>query len=230
MSVNIWQRWNEALAERLAASGLDVRDQAEKLALAVDKARGRDDRQALWAVLNALCEMQLASRRVAEAKVLAEEALALAGELFGESSPEAGTVISDLIFIEALLGHMERAHPLVQRLISIIMSQAGQEFDQAFSYNLSSLATFFTVQGADDQAEKLLWRVIKHGEEDASADPDLLLFVYDNLANFYLAKDEAEKSREAREKALKVMERAGYPTAGQNAQARPGKPGSTAIH
>jgi hypothetical protein len=110
------------------------------------------------------------------------------------------------------------------------MDQVKRGLDQAFSYNLSSLATFFTVQGADDQAERLLWRVIKQGEEQDRVDPDLLLFVYDNLANFYLAKDEPEKSREARAKALKVMERAGYPTAGQNAQARPGKPGSTAIH
>ncbi len=230
MSENIWQRWNDALAERLANSGLDVQDQAEKLARAVEMARGRDDRQALWAALNALCKMQLAGRRVTEAKALGEEALYLAGQLFGEISPEAGTVISDLIFVEALLGNLESAQPLVKRLISIVMYQAGQSFDQAFSYNISSLATFFAVQGEDDKAEKLLLRVIQRGEEDASADPDLLLFVYDNLANFYLAKEEVAKAQEARQMALKVMSKAGYPQTGQPAQAQLGRPGKATVH
>lgn len=210
MDNSVWRKWNQALADRLASSGMDVDGQAQRLALAVDEARTRGDRKALWAALNGLCKMHLAAQRVDLARSRAEEALHLADDLFGQRSSEAGTVISDLIFVEALSGDLERAQSLVQRLIAIIMAQVKRGLDQAFSYNLSSLATFFTVQGADDLAERLLWRVIKQGEEQDRVDPDLLLFVYDNLANFYQAKDEAEKSRAAKEKALEVMQRAGY--------------------
>jgi tetratricopeptide (TPR) repeat protein len=210
MDNGIWRKWNKALAARLASSGMNVDEQAQRLALAVDEARTRGDQRALWAALNGLCKMHLAAQRVEVARSLAEEALRLSDEMFGERSPESGTVLSDLIFVEALSGRLERAQPLVARLIAIIMDQVRRGLNQAFSYNLSSLATFFTVQGADDQAERLLWRVIKQGEDQDRVDPDLLLFVYENLANFYLAKEEPEKSREVREKALEVMERAGY--------------------
>jgi tetratricopeptide (TPR) repeat protein len=201
-----------------------VEQQARRLALAVEEARGRGDQQALWAALNGLCKMRLAAQQVEEAKALAEEALLLSDQMFGERSSESGTIISDLIFVEALSGRLERAQSLVQRLIAIIMDQVGQGLDQAFSYNLSSLATFFTVQGTDDQAERLLWRVIQQGEERERVDPDLLLFVYDNLASFYAAKQEPEKSSQARERALKVMERAGYAHPGQaEPSAKPGR-------
>jgi hypothetical protein len=210
MHNGIWRKWNEALAARLATSGIDVDQQAQRLALAVDEARGRGDQRGLWAALNGLCKMQLAAQRVDQAKILAEEALLLSDRMFGQRSSESGTIISDLIFVEALSGRLEQAQALVPRLIAIIMEQVGQGLNQAFSYNLSSLATFFTVQGADDQAERLLLRVIQQGEEKERVDPDLLLFVYDNLASFYAAKQELEKSSQARERALKIMERAGY--------------------
>lgn len=211
-----WRRWNQALAARLANSGMNVDEQAQRLALAVEEARGRGDQRALWAALNGLCKMHLAAQRVDPAKALAEEALLLSDRIFGQRSPESGTIISDLIFLEALSGRVEQAQPLVARLIAIVMDQVKRGLDQAFSYNLSSLATFFTVQGADDQAERLLLRVIRQGEELERVDPDLLLFVYDNLASFYMAKQEMDKSREARERALMVMERAGYAKSGQS--------------
>lgn len=210
MDSGVWRRWNEALAARLANSGMNVTEQAHRLALAVEEAREREDPRSLWAALNGLCKMELAAQRVESARAHAEEALLLADRLFGRRSAESGTVLSDLIFVEALCGRLEQAQALVARLIAIIMDQVKRGLDQAFSYNLSSLATFFTVQGADDQAERLLWRVIKQGEDLDRVDPDLLLFVYENLANFYAAKQEPEKAREAKERALEVMERAGY--------------------
>lgn len=55
-----------------------------------------------------------------------------------------------------------------------------------------------------------MWSVAREAEEDSQADPDLLLFVYNNLSNFYQAKGDMDKSRLTRECALKVMDRAGY--------------------
>ncbi|CAO0820494.1 hypothetical protein DFAR_1620002 [Desulfarculales bacterium] len=50
----------------------------------------------------------------------------------------------------------------------------------------------------------------RQAEEDPQANPNLMLFVCDNLGSFYQAKDELEKARRARKRALKIMERAEY--------------------
>lgn len=230
MSDSIWRQWNLALAERLARGGLDVAAQAVKMAEAAGQARARGDRQALWAALSGLCKMRLAEQKVEEAKALAAEALALADQVFGPRSPQSGTVLSDLLFIEALLGRLLDTGPLVERLITVIMDQAGGDLDQAFSYNLSSLATFLTVQGLDDQAERLMRRVIEKGEQKQDAAPDQLLFVYDNLASFYLAKDEVLKAQETRQRALALMSKAGYPQAGQSTPGRAADSGGVTLH
>ncbi|MFH1035001.1 MAG: hypothetical protein V1806_10890 [Pseudomonadota bacterium] len=208
--MDIWQVWNDSLAEKMNQQGLDLTAQAEYLAQAVQQSRARDDRPALWAALNALSKISLALKLLPQARHMAGEALGLAEELWGADSPEAGTVISDLIFLEALHGHEERSLILSQRLRQIIQASLEAGLDRAFSYNLTSLATFYSLQGQDQATEDLLWGVARLAEEDPQADPDLLLFVYDNLGGFYQAKDDPDKARLARDCALKVMERAGY--------------------
>lgn len=208
--MDIWQVWNNALAEKMNHQGIDLQAQAGHLAGAVEQARRRDDRPALWAALNALCKISLALKNLAQASRLAGEALALAEELWGGDSPEAGTVLSDLIFLEALHGRHDRSAALARRLTAILRGSLAAGLDRAFSYNLTSLATYYSLQGQDQITEDLLWGVARQAEEDPQADPDLLLFVYDNLGSFYQAKGDADKARLAREAALKVMERAGY--------------------
>jgi len=208
--MDIWQVWNNALAEKMTQQGMDLTAQAGSLAGAAEQARGRGDRQALWAALNALCKISLALKRLDQASRAAEEALVLAEDLWGDDSPEAGTVISDLMFLEALHGRHERSAALARRLAAILQGTLPSGLDRAFSYNLTSLATYYSLQGQDQVTEDLLWGVARRAEQDSEADPDLLLFVYDNLGSFYQAKDDPEKARLAREAALKVMERAGY--------------------
>ncbi len=208
--MDIWQVWNDSLAQKMNQQGINLAAQADYLAQAVEQARGRDDRPALWAALNALCKVSLAQKLLPQARQLAGEALSLAEELWGGDSPEAGTVISDLIFLEALQGHKDLSQTLAQRLRQIIGGSLDSGLDRAFSYNLTSLATFYSLQGQDQLTEDLLWGVARQAEESPQADPDLLLFVYDNLGSFYQAKDDPEKARLARECALKVMKRAGY--------------------
>lgn len=208
--MDIWQVWNNALAEKMHQQGINLQAQAGSLEQAVDQARQRGDRTALWAALNALCKISLALKRLPQASQLAGEALALAEDLWGGDSPEAGTVISDLIFLEALHGRHEHSAALARRLTAILQGSLAAGLDRAFSYNLTSLATFYSLQGQDQVTEDLLWGVARQAEQDPQADPDLLLFVYDNLGSFYQAKEDLDKARLARECALKVMERAGY--------------------
>lgn len=208
--MDIWQVWNNALAEKMHQQGIDLQAQAGNLVQAVEQARQRGDRPSLWAALNALCKISLALKRLPQASQLAMEALALAEDLWGGDSPEAGTVISDLIFLEALHGRHEHSAALARRLEAILQGSLAAGLDRAFSYNLTSLATFYSLQGQDQSTEDLLWGVARQAEQDPQADPDLLLFVYDNLGSFYQAKENPDKARLAREAALKVMERAGY--------------------
>jgi hypothetical protein len=207
---DIWQLWNNSLAEKMNQQGINLLSQADYLSNALEQARDRDDRPALWAALNALCKISLALKRLPQARLMAGEALSLAEELWGGDSPEAGTVISDLIFLEALQGNQEHSRVLAQRLRQILDASLEAGLDRAFSYNLTSLATFYSLQGQDQATEDLLWDVARQAEADLGGDPDLLLFVYDNLSSFYQAKDDPQKAQQAKECAMKVMERAGY--------------------
>jgi tetratricopeptide (TPR) repeat protein len=208
----VWRQWNQALAQKLAAGGHDLAGQAQTLTEALDAARRRGDRHSLWAALNALTKISLGLQQVKAARELSAEALVLAEELFGPQTGEAGTVLSDVIFIEALEGREPQALVLARRLKAIIMSQATDELDQAFSYNLTSLATFHAMRGDDDQVEGMLWEVIRRGEESLGQDdePDLVLFVYRNLGDFYRAQGRTDKAEHAKQSALALMERAGY--------------------
>ena len=208
--MDIWQTWNQALAEKMGQQGQDLEAQARELSQAAEVARRRADRPALWAALNALAKISLACQRLPQAHQMALEALALAEELWGGDSPEAGTVLSDLIFLEALAGHPERSPLMAQRLKAIVFDSLKEGLDRALSYNITSLATFYSIQGQERVTEEFLWEVARLAEETPQSDPDLLLFVYDNLKSFYQAKSEPDKASQARQRALAVMERAGY--------------------
>ena len=47
--MDIWQVWNNSLAEKMNHQGIDLAAQADYLGAAAEQARGRDDRPALWA-------------------------------------------------------------------------------------------------------------------------------------------------------------------------------------
>ncbi len=216
----VWLLWNQALASKMAAGGADLPAQAELLERAGQEARERGDRQALWAALNGLSKVRLALQQVEQARLLATEALGLAEELFGPDSGETGTVLSDLVFIEALQGRQSLALALAEKLLLIALGQASERFTQAFSYNISSLATFHTMRGDEELTERIFWRVIAKAEESPEADPDLLLYAYKNLGDFYHAQGRTDKEGLLRQRALDLMERAGYPSqsAGRSSQ------------
>ena len=68
------------------------------------------------------------------------------------------------------------------------------------------------MRGDDDEVERILWACIRKSEESLgeAGDPDLGLFVYRNLGDFYRALGRADKAESARQSALALMERAGY--------------------
>ncbi len=212
-AADIWRLWNQTLAEKMSQQGQDLGSQAVFLEAAVAEARQRDDPEYLWAALNGLCKINLSLKRVPQALALASEALELAEGLWGPDSSQAGTVLSDLMFIAALEGSAGQARRLSERLQRVVLEASAGGLDAAFSYNLTSLATFHAIQGGEERTEALLWQVIRRAEGQDRADPDILLFVYDNLINFYLAQDQRGKAEAARARALEVMQRAGYPQA-----------------
>lgn len=215
VSPTVWGLWNDSLAQRLSQPHADLASQARSLEEAVARARQQEDETVLWAALNALCKICLGLKDVRRAQDLAQEALPLAEDLWGADSQEAGTVISDLIFLEGMAGRQEHAQELAARLGRILRRSLALGLNRAFSYNLTSLATFHSLLGQDQATEDLLWGLAGLAERTPGSDPDLLLFIYDNLFNFYQAKGQGDRARRAQEQAMQVMQRAGYQGAGQ---------------
>ena len=178
-----WPRWAVLLPHVLAATS-----HFNPLPGPQDQP-GRDDDS--WLLDRAAAYLQVHAR-LAEARPLAERALAITEAAHGPDHPDVGVWLNNLALIWKDLGQPEKARPLAERALAIGEAAYGPDHP-AVGTRLNNLAAIWQDLGQPEQARPLAERALAIGEAAHGPDhPDVGIWL-NNLALIWKDLGQADR-------------------------------------
>jgi tetratricopeptide (TPR) repeat protein len=156
-----WPRWAVLLPHVLAAAGHldDAGEQPGPAAMA----------DASWLLDRAGAYLRVHAR-LADAKPLAERALAIDEAAYGPDHPEVATDLNNLALILRGLGQLEAARPLQERALAITEATNGPDHPEVAT-DMNNLALILRELGQLEAARPLQERALAITEAERSAGP-----------------------------------------------------------
>jgi tetratricopeptide (TPR) repeat protein len=168
-----WPRWAVLLPHVLAATGH------------FDPLPGPQEQpgrqEASWLLDRAATYLQVQAR-LAEARPLAERAVAITEAAHGPNHPAVGTRLSNLALIWKDLGQPAKARPLAERALAITEATHGPNHPTVGT-QLNNLATIWKDLGQPETARPLAERALAITEAAHGPDHPTVAIVRANLAN-----------------------------------------------
>ena len=193
-----WPRWAVLLAHVLAATS-----QFDSLPHEAQEAVGA---HASWLLNHAAIYLQVHARP-AEARPLAERALAITEAALGADHPTVASDLGSLAGILQDLGQPDQAQPLAERALAIDEAAHGPDHPTVAT-DLGSLAGILQDLGQPDQAQPLAERALAIDETAHGPDHPTVATDLGNLARSLSDLGQLAEAREITERALAIHEAA----------------------
>jgi tetratricopeptide (TPR) repeat protein len=169
--------------------------------------KGAFEKAQHWKALNAKIVALHEQGQYKEATPIAEVALGIAEEVFGQSHPNVATSLNNLAELYRTQGKYAEAEPLYKRALAIDEKAFGPNHPSVAT-DLNNLAGLYYAQGQYAEAEPLYKRALAIDEKAFGSEHPSVATSLNNLAGLYRTQGKYAEAEPLYKRALEILEKA----------------------